>query len=137
MSAISVRAARDGFSLVELIVAIVLLGIVLMTLGGLSFRTARMGLDVGNSSARQAVGLAAINHLATIDYDSLASQAGCDTVQVGNAGYQRCIAFDNSVSRVRNQRVTVTVTPLRAGSFPRSFTLIRAQKPRVNPVNLP
>ena len=47
MSAISVRAARDGFSLVELIVAIVLLGIVLMTLGGLSFRTSRMGLDVG------------------------------------------------------------------------------------------
>lgn len=123
---------REGFSLIELIVAIVLLGIVLVTLGGLSFRTARSSLDVANSSSRQAVGVGLVNHLNSIDYDSLPAQAGCDTVMVGNAGYQQCVTLTGGIRRTD---VSVTVTPLRAGSFPRTFVFTRMQKPRVNPVN--
>lgn len=134
MSTQGARTPRGGFSLVELLVAIVLLGIVMVTLGGLSFRTARNGLDVSNSSSRQAVGLALVNHLTTIDYDSLHLAAGCDTVPIGNAGYRRCVVLTPAL---RRYDISVTVTPLRPGSFARTFVFSRVQKPRSNPVNAP
>ncbi|HSJ12830.1 MAG TPA: prepilin-type N-terminal cleavage/methylation domain-containing protein [Longimicrobiales bacterium] len=126
--------SAGGFSLIELLVAIVLLGIVLVTLGGLSFRTARMSLDVSNSGGRQAVGLALVNHLTTVDYDSLPLMVGCDTVSVGPAGYRRCVAL---TSAYRRSDLTVTVTPLRPGSFPGTIQFSRVQKPRPNPLNTP
>jgi prepilin-type N-terminal cleavage/methylation domain-containing protein len=121
-------SARGGFSLVELIVAIVLLGVVLATLGGLSFRMAQNSLDIAASSSRDALGLALVNHITSIDYDSLPNLPGHDTVQVGNAVYEQEVTMVAGVGRTD---VTVVVTPLPLGpdSSVRTFQFTRVQEP--------
>jgi prepilin-type N-terminal cleavage/methylation domain-containing protein len=122
---------QGGFSLVELIVAVVLLGAILVTLGGLSFRAARTSLDVANSSLRQGVSLGLVNHLMTIDYDSLTVGTRCDTAAVGNNQYRRCATTS---SGLRRKNVLVTVTPLRTGSFVHRVFFTRSAEPRPNPL---
>ena len=131
----SVARNREGFTLLEVIVSVVLLGVIVGMLGGLSYHAARTALDVDNGAQRQAYGLEMVNRLVAMTYDSLVANTGkCDTATAGDLKYKRCYTVTTSGSRAD---VTVTVTPLKSGSYAQSFILSRVSNPTSNPLNMP
>lgn len=131
-------AARDGFTLIEVVVAIVLLSTVLVSLGGLSYHAARQAINVGNGAGRQAVTLEAVNALSSMPWDSLPKDTyQCDTTQHGGSAnrYLRCVR----VSPAADRQVTVTlvVRPLQPGSFRDSLVFLRSAPAGTNPLWTP
>ncbi|HEV7839543.1 MAG TPA: prepilin-type N-terminal cleavage/methylation domain-containing protein, partial [Gemmatimonadaceae bacterium] len=72
--------ARKGFSMVEIIVAMVLLGVAVSALAGLSFSVSQSSMKVTGSAYRNGVVMQEVNRLETLLYDSLT--VGVSTVSV-------------------------------------------------------
>lgn len=128
---------REGFTLVEVITAVVLLSAVLVCLGGLSYHAARQAVNVNNGAGRQALALETVNRLAAMPYTQITATTGtsCDTVTYSRINrYRRCTTV---ALATRMANVTVTVTPLARGSFPQTFRFQRAQPPGNNPLMMP
>lgn len=102
------KQRREGFTLVEVVVAMTLLSIVLVSLSGLVYRTARQAITATALSGRQAVAVEAVNRFATLPFAQLAGNAGCSNVTRGPNVFARCIAVSVTGNRAA---VTVTVTP--------------------------
>ena len=128
--------SREGFTLVEVITAMVLLSAVLVCLGGLSYHAARQAVNVSNGAGRQAVALDMVNRLMTMHYDSLITSTGrCDTVSATTVQrYSRCYTVTMSGKRAD---VAVTITPLQKGSYAQTFSLSRAPWSYPNALNTP
>lgn len=133
---IRIAAARDGFTLIEVVVAMVLASTVLVSLGGLSYHAARQAINVGNGAGRQAVTLEAVNALSSMPWDSLPKGIAnqCDTVQHEGSPnlYHRCVSVTNPLNR--QVSVTLVVRPLRPGSFRDSLVFIRSAPAGTNPL---
>lgn len=119
--------AREGFTLVEVIISIVLLGIIIIMLGGLTLSTARQANINTNLSTRQTLSLDRMNRAATVPYAMLVVGTTCDTVganaQPVPAGhrdrYQRCATV---ADRSGGREITITTKPLLR---PRDSTVVR------------
>jgi prepilin-type N-terminal cleavage/methylation domain-containing protein len=132
-----VTCRREGFSLLEVIVAVVLLGIVLTTLAGLTFATARQAIGTGAMTQRQATSLELVNRFSTLPYDSLANYAAphCDTTQAGANRFRRCVSTTSAGAMTT---VQVTVTPLQHDTSPDVARLFRMMAtPPANPLCTP
>jgi prepilin-type N-terminal cleavage/methylation domain-containing protein len=129
-----VRGGQAGFSLVEVVVAMVLLAVVVMSLGVLSTYTAQRAVALTNGSGRQAFALRETNRLAAMPYDSLPNAVGCDTLTTGQLSYNRCITVDQGA---RYRLVTIIVTPTKAGTYADTVVFRRSTDVSSNPLNLP
>lgn len=126
---------REGFTLVEILFAVVLLGTVLASLGSLTYATARRSLAVTDGTVQQAFTLESINRLIAMNYDSLrAVTSSCDTASSGTRKFRRCYTVSTSG---RRSDVTLTITPLQSGSFAKTFVFSRALSGTSNPLNMP
>jgi len=123
--------ARAGFTLIEVVVAMVLLAVVLTMLASFSMGTATQTIDLSRSDARQAVTLRELNRVAALPYDSLPAAAGCRTVTIGILGHTSCITVTDGV---KNRTIQVIVTPQRAGIYADTLVIQRAA-PAYNPFN--
>lgn len=112
-----------GFTLIEVVVAMVLLAVVLTMLASFSMGTARQLVTLSRSDVRQAITLREVNRLAALPYDSLPAEAGCRTVTVANLVHTSCVTITNGT---RNRTVQVIVTPQRAGTYADTVVLQRA-----------
>jgi prepilin-type N-terminal cleavage/methylation domain-containing protein len=126
-------ARRDGFTLVEIVVAMMILSVVMVTLAGLTFQTARRALSSQGIDQRQAVLQQQANMMAAVPYDSLANFTGCTTVTTPFA-YTRCVTMTTPVANVR--RMTVIVTPTMGSTWAPDTIQIEKAKPPVNPLNM-
>ena len=132
------NGARDGFSLVEVVVSMVMLAAVLTSLCGLTTVTAQRSLTLANSAARQAFTLQETNRIASYPYSTLSTLAGCDTLATTTSStlnqlkYRRCITVSDST---RYRLVTMTVTPLRAGTYADTVQVRRVTDVTANPLN--
>ena len=131
--------ARAGFTLIEVVVAMVLLSITLVSLAGLSYHAARQALNAGNGAGRQAVTLEAVNALSSMPWDSIPKGISnvCDTVHhEGSANrYRRCVSVTTPLHR--QVAVTLVVRPLQPGAFRDSLVFIRSSPARSNPLWMP
>ena len=131
--------AREGFTLIEVVVAMVLLSTILVSLAGLSYYAARQALNVGNGAGRQAVTLESVNALSSMPWDSIPKNVSnvCDTVQHdGSANrYRRCVSVTAPVAR--QVSVTLVVRPLQPGSFRDSLVFSRTAPAGSNPLWTP
>jgi prepilin-type N-terminal cleavage/methylation domain-containing protein len=125
---------REGFSLVEVVVAMVILAVVVMSLGMLTTVTAQRSIELANGTGREAFALQETNRLAAIPYASINAQAGCATVTMGQLSYQRCISVTQGN---RYREITVIITPLKSGTFADTIVFRRVAEAAVNPLNLP
>lgn len=126
MSTQSSRAGvREGFTLVEVVIAMVLLSTVLVMLAGMTFATARRSVDLQTAGARNAVMLQEVNRLTAIDFADLDAQAGCRSLNSGADDFQACVAVSSLGTRTR--RVRVALDPARAGVSTDSVVFIRTQ----------
>ena len=123
---------RDGFTLVEIVVAMMILSVVMVTLAGLTFQTARRALTSQGIDQRQAVLQQQANMMAAVPYDSLGNFTGCTTVSAPFA-YTRCVTMTTPVTNVR--RMTVIVTPTMSNKWAPDTIQIEKAKPPVNPLN--
>jgi prepilin-type N-terminal cleavage/methylation domain-containing protein len=124
---------RSGVSLVEVLVAIVLMGTVLTSLAGLTFTAARQSVRVAGSTYRQAVIQQEANRVAALPFASLTGLSGCRTVSSGTFPHTVCITV-TTVSAVRRQ-VQVVVTPSQPGVRPDTLRFERTNPPTSNPLS--
>jgi prepilin-type N-terminal cleavage/methylation domain-containing protein len=125
------RTRQDGFTLVEVVIALVLMAIILTTLGGLSFTIARQAVIADNTAATQAASLDMVNRLTALPYAQLTAGTVCDSAGSVNNWYRRCATITPSGN---GMRVDVVTTPEQRGVPPHAVTLIRNAPPAQNPL---
>lgn len=129
-------AVRDGFTLVEVVIAMVLLASVLVMLAGMTFATAQRSVDLQSAGVRQAMMLAAVNRMSAVSYDSLSTFVGCRTVTAADGdSYQACVTLNTLTSK--SQRVEIVLDATRTGVPSDTAQLIRSEPPTTNPLNCP
>ncbi|MEX2282863.1 MAG: prepilin-type N-terminal cleavage/methylation domain-containing protein [Gemmatimonadota bacterium] len=126
-------APRDGFTLVEVVVAMMILSVVMVSLAGLTFQTAQRAISSQGIDQRQAVMMQQANMLAAVPYDSLGNYTGCTTVTTPFA-YTRCVTMTTPVTDVR--RMTVIVTPTMNNKWAPDTMQVEKSKKPVNPLNM-
>jgi len=127
--------ARQGTTLVEVVVAMILLSVILTALGGLTFTTARQMMKNTDASTLQAASLEAVNRFTTLPYAALSTAAGCDTTGTTNNRFAQCVTVTASGSR--STQVEIVTTPLqRAGVASTTVRFTRAAPPGGNPLCL-
>jgi prepilin-type N-terminal cleavage/methylation domain-containing protein len=122
---------REGFGLVEVVVAMVLLAIIVTALGGLTFASARQSIVADNAMARQAVALETVNRLATMPYANVLTSGGCQTVGPTNRQFQTCVTLSAAVN---GTAIRVVTTPLQHNVPASTMHLIRAAPVTSNPL---
>lgn len=127
----SIRRARSGFSLVEIIVAIALFGIAMSAIAGLTFAVTRQSTSTTGLVERTAAVEARLNDVSSIAYADLDARAGCTTITGAPFPRDECIAISN-VTATR-KRVVVTITPADTSIDAVSVGLERTKPPAGNP----
>jgi prepilin-type N-terminal cleavage/methylation domain-containing protein len=122
---------QDGFTIIEVLVAVVLMSIILVTLGGLTYATASQAIYASDASTSQAASLGMVNRLSTLPFNDLAGAAGCEMVGKGNNQYERCVTVTTTGSLARVQVVT---TPQQRKAHPTTVNLVRTRPPTGNPL---
>jgi hypothetical protein len=94
---------------VEIVVAMTILSIVLITLGGLMFDVARQTQKSAATTYRAAAVQQASAWIEGLPWDSITPSAGCAGYAVGPLTYDRCVSvIDTTISM---KRITVVITP--------------------------
>ncbi|MGD8277528.1 MAG: prepilin-type N-terminal cleavage/methylation domain-containing protein [Gemmatimonadota bacterium] len=126
---------RAGVSLVELVVAITLLGVVLASVAGLSVESAQRAESLSGQSRRQAAVAEEINRLTALPFTQLTTGTNCQNYTDPGFQHTRCVTvtFINTM----NRRIQVIVTPNQPGLRPDTVIFVRANPPTLNPLNIP
>jgi hypothetical protein len=125
--------ARDGVSLIEIIVAMTLLVTVLGALSVLTTRTVKRSRDLDIGSARTFVLMQQSNRFSTLPYDSIPLYAPrIDTVTTGRFKYERRLTYTqgSTGSEYRTLKVMlkpVSTDPMIATQKPDSLYFQRAK----------
>ena len=124
---------QEGFTIAEVIVTMTLLGIILTTLGGLTYTTARQAVVNTDTTTLEAASLETVNRFAALPFANLQAAAGCDTTGTLNNKYRRCVTVNVSGNSAQVQVVT---TPLqRTTRVPVATVLFtRVGPPSSNPL---
>src|SRR2546426_2459716 len=128
------KQSEAGFSLVELLVAITLLSLVLVSVAQLNVALARRFYALSGGAARSAVVAQQVNQFTAMPFDSLKSKAGTITVNKPPLPYTRKVTVDSLSPKLR--RVTIVITPLNSVFAPDTLVLQRS-KPGNNPFKTP
>lgn len=123
------NARSDGFTIVEVVIAMVLMGIIIMMLGALTYTSAQQTVITADATSRQAASLELVNRFSTLPFDQLAANAACDTVGGTNARFQRCVTVAAGATR---STVDIVTTPLQRAAQPMSVRLVRSGPPTTN-----
>ena len=124
------RLGRDGFSLVEAIVALTILAVVLVPLAGMSYQVASQSVRSTLEMHRAGVMTQEGGRLTVLPFDSLPSAAGCDTVMTQPLPHRSCVVVTDL--SIDDRRVSVVVEP--TSPIVRADTLVlRRTRPGANP----
>ena len=126
-------ARRDGFSLVEIVVAMMLLSVTLLALAALMTQVAAQGRATEVTAQRNAALIHHVNYFTALSYDALDPLlAGCETVDSGMLPYERCVEITQAGT---TRTVKIKVTPKNTAYRPDSAIFERTALP-VNPFNV-
>jgi prepilin-type N-terminal cleavage/methylation domain-containing protein len=105
--------ARDGFSLIEIIVAMTILVFVLGALSVLTTRTVKRSRDLDVASARTFVLMQQSNRFSSLPYDSIPSYAPrIDTIVAGRYSYRRSLTYVQGTTGSEYRQLKVMLVPL-------------------------
>ena len=109
---------RDGFSLVEIVVAMLLLSITLLALAALMTQVAAQGRTTEVTAQRNAALIQNVNYYTSLSYDAIdPALDGCEVIESGMMPYERCIEITEAgATRTVKIKVTPTNTAYRADS---------------------
>jgi prepilin-type N-terminal cleavage/methylation domain-containing protein len=125
---------RQGLSLIELLVAMVLLGIMITSVAGLTFEAGRRSIVASAENYRQAAMIREVNRLTAMPYSSISVGTACRYVTTTAMPHQICV----TAAKLSNysKTMTVIVRPAVRGVSPDTLVLIRANAPIINPLSL-
>jgi prepilin-type N-terminal cleavage/methylation domain-containing protein len=99
------KSTQSGFTIVEVVVAMVMLSVILGMMGSLIFSAARQSITNGTAAQRQAASMELVNRYATLPFAGL--QPYRDTVNFAGNLFERTVTVttfeDSAVVVVRNQ----------------------------------
>jgi Tfp pilus assembly protein PilV len=123
---------RDGFALVEAMVAMVLFAIATLGLAAMSVAVARRAVTSAAATARAATMGEQFDRLQAIPFDSLTARAGCTTINAPPLPHVRCI----TITSLPNNKIQVrlTVTPIDPKLRPDTSTFTRSRGAKDNPL---
>jgi len=126
------RRRRDGFALVEAMVALVLFAIGILGLAAMSVAVARRAVTSAATTARAAIMGEQVDKLQAIPFDSLAARSGCTVVTGPPLPNTRCI----TLTTLPNNKVQIRliVTPTDPKLPPDTTTFTRAKGAKDNPL---
>jgi hypothetical protein len=127
---------RRGISLLEVVVALGILSVVLMSLSGIMWQMGRQSRISGAAAARTAAAesWASLAHAAR--WDSLTTLVGCAADTTAGLAYTRCYEVSSLSSALREVRVIIA--PAAGISLAPETLLVQRTRPRQpSPFNLP
>lgn len=122
-----------GFTLIEVMVALVILAVVVLPLSGLAYQVGRRSTASAHTQHMAGALTAELGRLSVLPFDSLVAGTNCVTVSDPDFPHDRCVAIED-LSPLR--RIMVVVTPAVAGVRPDSLVFERA-RPGGNPFRSP
>jgi len=121
-----------GFTLVEIMMAVVIFSIVVLSLVGLSFRVAKYSTRATDQALGMAALLSTVDQAATTTFDSLPNLAGCDTTVSGLYKVAGCTAVTSLSPRLDSIQIIVTSTL--PGARPDTINMQRGKERRPVPL---
>jgi prepilin-type N-terminal cleavage/methylation domain-containing protein len=117
-------AARKGFALVEVIVAMVLLAVAVSSLAAMVYSISRSGLAATGNAYRNGILMQEVNRLEGIPYDSIHVGTSSVTVSTGKYPHTRVVTVaEPTVNLVKS--VTVIIKPTNTAFKPDTAKFIR------------
>lgn len=101
---------RDGFTLIEVMIAITMIAIITLSLTPIIVYQSRRDRLATAATYRWALSAEAINRVNATPAAALLEGTSCDTAAALPIRFSRCLTVTNVTTRL--QRVTVTVLPL-------------------------
>ena len=98
---------RNGFSLIEVMIAMTILSVVLIALGGLMFQVAEQTRTSAKATYRAAATQKTAAYIQALPWDSIDGASGCTADSSGLMAYDRCISVIDSTARIK--RVTLVI----------------------------
>lgn len=130
------RAPRRGFSVVEAVVAVVLLGVALSTLGVLAFTAARRNVTVASAAYRSGAMRFLFDRYSAMDYDELnATTESLDSTVTDGPVPHRLQATFLATTNFNERRVRLIVTPANELIAPETTFVRRFRWATENPLN--
>ena len=126
------RPPRGGMTLVEVLVAVVVMGVASTGLAAMTFWMGRRAVESAGSAARTAVVIERSDRLAAVSYDSLPLRVGCQRVTSPPFPYEECVTVTDIPTGVR--RVVLVVTPANRLVRADTVTFERAAGTPYNPL---
>jgi len=124
--------SRKGIALVEVIVAMVLLGIAISSLAGLVYSVSQSGLKNTGNAYRNGMLMLEVNRLEGIPYDSIPVGTQSYSVTGGSYAHTRTITVAEPIAqRVKTIKVILTPTNARFKPDTVSFTRTKARTSKV------
>jgi Tfp pilus assembly protein PilV len=106
----SARSSGEaGISLIEIVMALGILTVVLISLGGVMFQVARYTQHSAEATNRSAAITSAVAWAQALPWDSIAGAVGCVSDTTGTVGYVRCTTVSTLSPQLRT--IDVVVTP--------------------------
>jgi len=125
---------REGLSLIELLVAMVLLGVMITSVAGLTFEAGRRSIVASAENYRQAAMIREVNRLTALPYSAISLGTICRTVTTTAMPHQICVTATTLGNYSRT--MTVIVKPGVRGVAPDTLVFIRANAPTINPLSI-
>jgi prepilin-type N-terminal cleavage/methylation domain-containing protein len=126
------RESRKGFSLVEVIVAMVLLAVAVSSLAALVYSVSKSGVKTSGDAYRNGILMQEVNRLEGIPYDSIANGTTTYSVSSGSYAHTRVITVAEPVlQRVKTIQIVLTPTNTRFKPDTVNFTRTKARTSKV------
>ncbi len=126
---------RKGASVLDVMVAMVVLSIGMLGVAGMTAIAARKATSMATQSGRDGIAAQEMNKLASLPYDTLATRSGCTNGMSGTMSYTRCITITDVTSGDQSyKRVRIIVTPSGSWGKPDTVYVNRAKGALTNPL---
>lgn len=121
-----------GFTLVEIMMAVVIFSMVILSLVGLSFRIAKSSTRATDQALGMAEMLSKVDQASSTPFDSLPNIVGCDTTASGLFRVVGCTTVTGTSPRLDSIQIIVKTTL--AGSRPDTMNMQRGKERRPVPL---
>jgi prepilin-type N-terminal cleavage/methylation domain-containing protein len=124
---------RTGVSLIEIMIAMTILGLVMMSLGKLSVVTAQRGRTNEIAAARTAALQQQSNKFSTMPFDSISTfPTATKVMTAGTFQYRRRLTI--SAPNTNRRRIVVVIVPVKDSTKKDSLVVDRSQPPGNTPL---
>ena len=130
MTAAKHASNESGFSLIEVVLAMTLMSVALLSMAGLTFQVTRRAVESQGVVRTTTAAAEQVNRLTLAPFEELANEAGCTEVG-GDFPHTRCVTVVTVSANKKN--VQVILTPAHAFFAPDTVEFDRGQGAKGNP----